>query len=548
MLTETTAYPVHKMTDPLRRCLPPKREVQLEPDMDMVRKFKGLPPLAKEPKKAPLAIVDMNPVIHANDHTDADIRRSYSNLENGEEFAANMPAMPEMVGVGRYRMAVNVIKQDQVASLRRTVSDLDPSLVTAIGELGIVDKDIFQDVVSENGSEASSPRPTTPAPFEYFDKRRGSVVKCGFSPSSMSTSYNSGDGALPNRRKSSSATSGEVDPNVRVRQYSNTKSELSSPLRTISELAALDTARVEKPCVFGEHGDPDSAVASDEEDDWADETMLESFRAPNVSLLTQSLRKKEAVRRPGARQSFERVRPAQKNAQGPADSVRARHVSRPQFARHHSRVYNRAGTNDHFGSANVDVVNTGMAEQMTMSVRPPPVAGSLAASPSTWETMKSNAATGMQQPAGPVKRTAVAEHTAHVSTTVYDNPDSGSDDDNPPSIFLVSPKQDNNDKEKSAGAEHSASVSAAAYDNPYSDSDDDSPPSCFMVSPKADDDEEENLASRARNIFQSAIAWTQNVIPTGRGRSTTVIHRPDLAVDMSTIAVAVNVEKESTPQ
>lgn len=236
----------------------------------MVRKFKGLPPV--EPKiTGPIALVDMNPVAYANDLTDKEVRESLKDKHpNPEEFAANMPPMPEMEGLGRYRMSKNADKSHRLENLRRSTTNLVPEMIKKIGELDLVDKDAFEELASERSSDASSLNSASYSPGLYFDARRGSIVQRGFSPSPLSSTGVSWGAKLT--RQKSEPTGGEPHKrNLNPRSASIAKSELSTPLKNISQGGggAFDTVKkIQKPCVFDDSGDADEAIASDDEDDW----------------------------------------------------------------------------------------------------------------------------------------------------------------------------------------------------------------------------------------------------------------------------------------
>lgn len=310
-------------TVPLPRRKPPRpgRDALVTPDPALVRKYKGLPAEDPKPPMAPLSAFELPPDLTANTLTQDDLRRAYSatNARDPKEFDVNMPALPEMEGVGKYRMAKNASDQHRISHLRRATSDLGPQMVDEIADLSIVDPQLLRAAASRPPSPTSSSirmtksvpiKPPSPAKYvEYVDHHRsGSLVQRGFSPStssSLSSSLNEGI-RRRNRKYSSvseSSVSSEGEPRSRrkmARQGSIPMVESgSSPLRAIKEDADPSTEPTE---AFPSLRSPkkyleDSAVLSDGEEDATGRAIVQPApRRPSAlsTLLSPSLRHRRA--------------------------------------------------------------------------------------------------------------------------------------------------------------------------------------------------------------------------------------------------------------
>lgn len=253
------------MTDPLPPRRPVKRDAEINPDMDMARSIQGLQPAV--PKESiPKAVINLLPDLTAADDREEDIKRAYRahNLPNPEMYDVEMPPLPEMHGSGKYRMAKDVTREQRLEILRSSsTSDMTKLILPSIRSLDIIHPETYEDLVPESESVKSYSRPRTPAPaLEYIDRRAGAIVQRGFSPSPFSSA---GSTWVESRRKGSSISSTSTNESKLSRQYSAV-SDQESPLQTISETEGKQPAKKEKACTFEAGGDPESAIASDDED------------------------------------------------------------------------------------------------------------------------------------------------------------------------------------------------------------------------------------------------------------------------------------------
>jgi hypothetical protein len=323
-------------------CRRPKPFIQLEPTPEPT------PPVKENPK----ALIDIPPDASAIDLTDADIRRVCSSSKLVDPgWADNMPAMPEYEGHGRYRLARNVTDERRLECFRKHNASFTDFMLEQVRELDIPGvkpavRDAFMDE-KRRKEEAFKNRFDGTKQAEYIDTqnvdfRRGSLVTRGFSSSTLGSSCSSS--ALSSRRKSSSQSSALAENNTRAtsRQSSNDQNNLSTSLHKIDDTVAVanfNRSKIEKPCEFNGKGDPDSAVASDDDDDeWSD---APSVPAIHTSALSESL--KHAQKRPvGSKTSLNRL--ATKDVV--QNSPRPRHCSRPVYHRQHSREHIRTDTKD----------------------------------------------------------------------------------------------------------------------------------------------------------------------------------------------------------
>lgn len=219
-----------------------------------------------------------------------------------------------MEGFGRYRVATNAEPEFRYHHLRRQVKDIEclPSMTVNLNMEAItrLPNEDWQSVTgsgSRRGSTVSSLSTMTDSSGSPLDP--GARVARGFSPSGSSSK--SSQTGYNHRRKGSSlsmmnlagdSTSPPVPAALKRTSTILSERRGSGLLSTIEELQSntgmvAERRKIEKPCEFPEQGDPDSAVASDAEDDegWTD---IAETNSTKVSAITQMLKEGKTQQQP----------------------------------------------------------------------------------------------------------------------------------------------------------------------------------------------------------------------------------------------------------
>jgi len=260
------------------------------------------------------------PDITARDLTRDELKRNYSqnNVWNIDEQP--LPPMPQMRGFGRYRRSVDAPVEWQMEHLDRHFSDVKGLIVNHLGDNPPAGLDqhswrMYRAHHSRTNSAASSrssdrDRPNTVAE-EYFDIKTGTRVSRGFCASTTSSANSSfKEGSSHYRRDSNLSSLSMTSPNSdidqkytcrtsRSAQFGRRVSQQGSSVSMIGLAAIQETQetglqpirKLEKPCVFDDVGNTESAVASDDDEDneldWTD--MLEVGGATQTSNLAKQL-------------------------------------------------------------------------------------------------------------------------------------------------------------------------------------------------------------------------------------------------------------------
>lgn len=245
------------------------------------------------------------------------IQKTYSSDDFGKWDPSKDPLPPlnTMSGFGRYRVAVNADPQWRLQHMRRQVKDIEHLQgmtanldMEAVTGLSNEDWQAFTGSGSRRGSTVSSLGTKTDSSTSPFEP--GRRVTLGFSPSG-SSSRSSQIGYTHLRKGSSLSTMNLPDetgspPTANpLKRTSTMLSERrgSANLSTIEELHATTAmvtegrCKIERPCEFADKGDPDSAVASDAEDDEAWTDVAET-QPSQVSAITQMLKEGKIQQQP----------------------------------------------------------------------------------------------------------------------------------------------------------------------------------------------------------------------------------------------------------
>lgn len=260
-------------TDPLPLRRPRRPIVQTEPDPTLLARYKQ-----NLPRKD---VFPQGPELPPKD----------SELSSKGSDAA-LPPLPEMEGIGRYRMAKNISEGGKISNLRRAMSDMSPQMVEQVANLGLAEPRLVREAASRPPSPKSSfrvsnsaptPPPNPPRYLEYIDRRRGSLVQRGFSPSSSPSISGSATEGFGLRSRNGSAVSmtsmsSDGDSSFRrkvARQEPNPMLHSGSrPIRTMDQVTSppeiAASARIRESDLMG------SAIASDDEDGENREALLSS--------------------------------------------------------------------------------------------------------------------------------------------------------------------------------------------------------------------------------------------------------------------------------
>lgn len=245
------------------------------------------------------------------------VKKNYSC--NGEWEYKDYPVinLPEMTGFGRYRRSVNAPKEWQMQHAQRSLHELKDSVVAHLGDCppAGMDADVWRGFKAQHARSSSVVSTTSST---SIDEITGTKISRGFFPSGASSAESSfrefssqcrRDSNLSKASVTSPSTDGEssvVSPQSKPirfsppkairppgrRQYSRHTSTTSiSPLAVINEVQEINAPprrKIEKALKFDDHANNESAVASDDDDEfeWAD--MLEL--GGGASNLTNRLR------------------------------------------------------------------------------------------------------------------------------------------------------------------------------------------------------------------------------------------------------------------
>jgi len=246
------------------------------------------------------------------DLTSEQIKRNYSvdDLQKWDKSRYPLPPLAAMKGNFRYRHAAAAEPSWRREYFRKQVYGLD-GVNSMLSELDMKDTTGMSDeewqVLTGAGprrdSTASSRSTRTASTSSLRDSVEPQAAETrvfrGFSPSRSSSTRSSF-----HSRKNSSLSVMNLPPESDVSALQKTlrrrstgppsERRASGPLSTINEAqsttAAVNTTlnKLAKPCEFDEKGDPDSAVASEDEDEaWSD---VAATQPPGVSVIAQMLK------------------------------------------------------------------------------------------------------------------------------------------------------------------------------------------------------------------------------------------------------------------
>ncbi|KAK5455315.1 hypothetical protein LTS15_006035 [Exophiala xenobiotica] len=230
-----------------------------------------------------------SPDIPTFDLSKEEVKRNYSC--NGEWKLKDQPAipLPEMTGFGRYRRAVNASRDWQLDRAERSLHEMKTFVFDQLGDCPPVGMDAeiwrgFRAQHSRSSSIASSVSSSS------VEETTGTKISRGFCASTTSSAASSfKDLASQHRRDSnlsktsitspsSDGDSKPIRPSNRAPFSRHASTTSISPLAVISELqemAANPQRKTEKACRFYENANNESAVASDEDEEFAWNDMLE---------------------------------------------------------------------------------------------------------------------------------------------------------------------------------------------------------------------------------------------------------------------------------
>jgi len=270
---------------------------------------------------------EFTPCITAMDLTTEQIKRNYSvdDLQKWDKSRYPLPPLGAMKGNFRYRHSAAADPEWRTQYFKKQVYGLDGvnSMLTGLDMkdttgMSNVEWQILTGAAPRQDSAASSvsTRTTSTASLgdSAADSQLGGRVFRGFSPSRSSSTRSSfhsrKNSSLPIMNLPPDADSPLSQKSLR-RQSIGPPSErrASGPLSTINEVQTTTTVtntilnKLAKPCEFADNGDPDSAVASeDEEQAWSDVADTQPAR---VSTITQMLKE---GKKPEPQLSLTRVR------------------------------------------------------------------------------------------------------------------------------------------------------------------------------------------------------------------------------------------------
>lgn len=217
------------------------------------------------------------------------MKRNYSC--DGEWKLKDQPTipLPEMTGFGRYRRAVNASRDWQLERAERSLHEMKTFVFSHLGDCppAGMDADIWRGFNAQHSRSSSIASSVSSSSVEETTGTKISRGFCASTTSSAASSFK--DPASQHRRDSNlsktSMTSPSSDgdtksirPSSRAPFSRHASTASISPLAVISELqemAANPQRKMEKACRFYGNANNESAVASDEDEEFAWNDMLE---------------------------------------------------------------------------------------------------------------------------------------------------------------------------------------------------------------------------------------------------------------------------------
>lgn len=255
--------------------------------------------------------------------------RNYScdDLLKWDKSKFPLPPLNQMSGFGRYRRSVNADPEWIYKNMQKQIKDLQglPLGQLDMGHMsGISDESwrAFNDPWRRRDSVISTISTATDSSASHLDP--GKRLSRGFSPSASSTksSHTSHTHVRQGSNLSTMNLPEDVDstlPPLALKRTSTLLSERrtsGSPLTTIEEMQTVDIPasemrrKIERPCHFTVSGDPDSAVASDAEDEdaWTDVISAVPSKVSVIAQMLKEEKKPEALPPLQCQTSLARVR------------------------------------------------------------------------------------------------------------------------------------------------------------------------------------------------------------------------------------------------
>ena len=258
------------------------------------------------------------------------MKRTYSSDNVWDLQQHQLPPLPTMKGIGRYRMYARADPEWQMNHLHRSLDDINGPLLDQLGDFKIaeIEPEIWQHYRAHDPRSASFPNsPTSDSAsarevaVEHIDARTGTRISRGFTPSTASSVASSfRDGSNGHHRKDScvSMSSTSSDPDLKhvknsghlssIRPTAVSPTSSASPLAAIKETQETSTTPPmgSGPCEFDGTGNTDmeSNISEDEEFAWVDvlEAGVDKDMTGNLSKkVERNKRKSTAHRRPWTR-------------------------------------------------------------------------------------------------------------------------------------------------------------------------------------------------------------------------------------------------------
>lgn len=247
------------------------------------------------------------PDISTMDLSTDQMKRNYSSddLVTWDKSKFHMPPMGQMRGFGRYRTSVNADPEWYYAHVKRHTKDIADVL-----PLGQLDMELMTGVSNESWKAVTNPWVRRDSVISLLSTATDSSIDAR-SPRLLSPSDSSTRSSLAfhvHGRKGSTLSTMNLpidsdlsSPPCILQRTSTLLSERrdSGPLTTIEETQTVSSSttgghrKIEKPCDFSISGDPDSAVASDVEEEDGDEevwTDMEETSPTKVSAITKMIK------------------------------------------------------------------------------------------------------------------------------------------------------------------------------------------------------------------------------------------------------------------
>ncbi|KAK5279321.1 hypothetical protein LTR40_007979, partial [Exophiala xenobiotica] len=291
-LTATAPPSLHGSPDPNRRKARNESLISA-PRLECIRSIStpAVPALAEK-------LPSQSPDIPTFDLSKDEVKRNYSC--NGEWKLKDQPTipLPEMTGFGRYRRAVNASRDWQLDRAERSLHEMKTFVFDQLGDCppAGMDADIWRGFRAQHSRSSSIASSVSSSSVEEITGTKISRGFCASTTSSAASSFK--DLASQHRRDSnlsktsitspsSDGDSKPIRPSSRAPFSRHASTTSISPLAVISELqemAANPERKTEKACRFYENANNESAVASDEDEEFAWNDMLElGGGASNIS-------------------------------------------------------------------------------------------------------------------------------------------------------------------------------------------------------------------------------------------------------------------------